>query len=112
MTDQQEPTRDDLLADAEELGITGRHDMNMDELTDAIAKERDARAVTDSDDYVSAADLPTPDAPEVPVPADPDDPTAPASPDNPTDGRPPLAKVAEDRAANTYVRVIGGHEED
>jgi hypothetical protein len=108
MTDDPR-TLDDLRKEASDLNIEGRSSMDRDQLIAAVAAARAAAGPTDLDDFVPQADAQI--APPPPAGAvDPD--PAPASPDAPTDGRPPLVQIAEEQAANTYVRVIGGAQED
>lgn len=84
MSDDQ-ITKADLEARAKELGITGASSLNKDDLAQAIADAEEAAAKRVSQ----------------PAP----------SPDKPTDGRPPLAQIAEESATAGYVRVIGGGKE-
>jgi hypothetical protein len=111
MTDDPR-TLDDLRKEASDLQIDGRSSMDRDQLIAAIDTARAAAGVQDADTFVASGDAPAapPVAPDPIDLADPD--PAPASPDAPTDGRPPLVQIAEEQAANTYVRVIGGAEED
>lgn len=100
-------TKKDLTDRADALGIDATG--TKEELASRIAEE-EARRGIETKDVVPAADAPAADPVEATaVPGDAT--TAPAPPDNPTDGRPPLAQVATDRAATTYVRVIGAKED-
>lgn len=105
-----DPTKDQLLDQAEELGLDrdALDREKKDVIADAVDAERARRGI-ENVQTVPQADAPAA-RPAEPVPVD--QRSTPASPDNPTDGRPPLAQVAQDAAANTYVRVIGAKEDE
>jgi hypothetical protein len=94
-----EPTKADLLEHAAELEIDGRSSMTKDELAAAIAAE-EARLAG------HRAAGPSGNVDETPAGGDPGNGPTEPTPDDVV-GRPPLASLAEERAANREPRVIG-----